>query len=68
MNAIKISDILQESGFEIKQANTLAKLFTEETMEKRLTRLEVLSASILAFGGAGFGYLVSPLNTIIEKI
>lgn len=64
MDALKISDILQESGFEIKQANALAKLFKEEAIEKRLTRLEVLPASILAFGGAGFSYLAAHLTEL----
>ena len=48
--------------------NELATKVDVIKLDKRLVRVEIIVGAILVVGSAGFGYMVSLLNTIITKL
>lgn len=69
MDTLTISKILQESGLEQKPSEAIAKIVEEKNNELVTRRdFNLMSMLIIVFTGAGFGYVVSILNTIISKL
>lgn len=69
MDTLTLSQTLEKSGLERKPSEAIAKIINEKNNEL-VTRKDFnfMTGLIIAFTGAGFGYVVSLLNTIVSKL
>jgi vacuolar-type H+-ATPase subunit I/STV1 len=66
MNTLAMSQTLMNAGLERKPAEAIATIIDEKNQETATKKdLKLFATVIIGFVAAGFGYVVSLLNTII---
>ena len=72
MNTLAMANILIDSGFERKQAESIVKIVDAENQENAtkndIKRLEWMIGFVVISGAGAFSYIFSMLNTVISKL
>lgn len=75
MNTLTLSHTLQEAGLSVKQADAIAQaideknneIVTKDYFDQGLKSIKEMMYLAFALVGAGIGYLVSLIHTVISK-
>lgn len=69
MDTLKISQVLQTAGLERKPAEAIAKVIESKNQELATKQdLKLLATVLIGIMAAGFGYIISTQNTIINAV